>query len=83
MNVTMHMHVHSSQLLLIEQRRLARFNLKFSDYCQFINKFLIMVHHNMAAVNPMSDGGGGLIAPSPDNMGSCAIGIDFFDDFFL
>ena len=32
-------------------------------------------------VNPMSDGGG-LIAPSPDNMGSCAIGNDFFDNFF-
>ena len=29
----------------------------------------------------MSDGGG-LIAPSPDNMGSCAIGNDFFDIFF-
>ena len=26
--------------------------------------------------------GGGLIAPSPDNMGSCAIGNDFFHNFF-
>ena len=35
------------------------------------------------ALNPMSDGGGGgLIAPSPDNMGSFAIGNDLFDNFF-